>query len=282
MARLTIDIYSDVLQQTMTVDMFFPNDQEGYDRSEPEAVLYLLHGMKGNSSSWFERTAITRYASENNIIVISPQAHNSYYCNNSFGEEYFTFYTEELIQKLHSIFKIPKSKEKTFVAGLSMGGYGAMLLGLSRPDLFAACATFSGAIGLVEGAYVSSDDPFARRYLLPILGPQCEFRDELNIIKLAENVAKLPMEKQPRVLCTCGRQDFLYKANIEFKKQIQSLSMDFTYMEWDGIHDWNFWDRSIVYAISFFLKNDYDKECLDRWERPVSMEKSDLQTISYE
>ncbi len=273
MARIKLDLSSDMLQQTMSVDLFFPNDQSSYDLPEPEAVIYLLHGMHGNSSSWFERTALTRYASDNNIIIVSPQAHNSFYADNYFGEKYFTFITEELPAKLHSMFRMPAGREKTFVAGLSMGGYGAMLLGLSRPDLYSACATFSGAVGVADENYFEGED-FVKRYIMPILGPDYKVREELLINKLADKVAKLPKEKQPRVLCTCGRQDFLYNMNSDFKEHMRTLPIDFTYMEWDGEHEWYFWDKSIVYAISYFLGNDYDKKCHGEWAHSPVVEKS--------
>ncbi len=276
MARIKLDISSDMLQQTMTVDLFFPNDQGDYNLPEPAAVIYLLHGMHGNSNSWFERTAITRYASDNNIIIICPQAHNSFYADNYFGEKYFTFFTEELPTKLHSMFKMPTGRDKTFVAGLSMGGYGAMLLGLSRPDLYSACATFSGALGYGDNRYLETTDEFVKRYVMPVLGPDCKMKNELTIEKLADKVAKLAKEKQPRVLCTCGLQDYLYDMNNNFKEQMSTLPIDFTYMEWEGEHKWDFWDKSVVYAISFFLNNDYDKTCHDQWMQLPAVEKSGL------
>ncbi len=272
MANIKMDMFSDNLLQTVSVDLYFPSDRQENKGSEPCAVVYLLHGMKGTSSSWFNLTAVQRYAQDNNIILICPQAHNSFYANNYFGEDYFTFITEELPTKLQSIYNIPKEREKTFIAGLSMGGYGAMLLGLSRPDLYAACATFSGAVGITQAEYINKDDPFAQRYLRPILGPDYELRQELDILYLAKKVSELPKEQQPRILCTCGTEDFLYVPNTAFKNYIKTLPLSFTYMEWAGSHEWDFWDKSFVYAIDFFLNNGYAKKCHEQWAQQPTVE----------
>ncbi len=274
MAFIKADIYSEMLYQNMSVDLFFPSDFEEHRSSDNvNGVIYLLHGMKGNSSSWNNYTGAQRYARENNLILISPTVHNSFYADNSFGERYFTYVTEELPKVLNRIFKIPNDREKTFIAGLSMGGFGAMLLGLSRPDLYAACATFSGAVGFVQGEITNADEPFAKRFIAPILGGDLKLREDLDIIALAKKVSEMPKENQPRILCTCGKQDYLYKSNVMFKDYMKTLPLDFTFMEWTGEHDWDFWDRSLAYAIDFFLHNKFDEKCHAAWNCEVSIEK---------
>ncbi len=272
MASIKMDMFSDNLLQTVSVDIYLPYDREDYKAEGADAVIYLLHGMKGTSSSWFNLTAAQRYARENNLVLICPQAHNSFYADNYFGENYFTFISEELPKKLHKLYNFPKEREKTFIAGLSMGGYGAMLLGLGRPDLFAACATFSGAVGITQTEYINKDDPFAKRYLRPILGMDYKQRQELDVAYLAKKISELSKEKQPRILSTCGTEDFLYKPNIAFKNYMQTLPVDFTYMEWPGEHDWYFWDKSLILAIDFFLNNGCAKKCFDQWRSEPSVE----------
>ncbi len=273
MAFIKADIYSEMLYQNISVDLFFPSDFEENKEADIEGVIYLLHGMKGNSSSWFNLTAAQRYARENNVILISPSVHNSFYADTYFGEKYFTYVTQELPFKLNKIFNIPNNREKTFIAGLSMGGYGAMLLGLSRPDLYAACATFSGAVGVGNGEIEDKDSPFVKRFMAPILGPDLKMREDLDLSSLAKKVSLLDEDKQPRILCTCGTEDYLYSANVAFKNEMQNLPLDFTYMEWTGTHDWDFWDRSLSIAIDFFLNNGYDKKCHDAWSYEIKVEK---------
>ncbi len=275
MAFIKVDLFSEMLYQNIGVDLFFPLDFEEYkDVNEVRGVIYLLHGMKGNSSSWFNYTAALRYARENNLILISPTVHNSFYADNYAGEKYFKYVSEELPQKLNKMFNIPTDREKTFIAGLSMGGFGAMLLGLSRPDLYAACASFSGAVGLLQNEIKDKEEPFVKRFLMPILGPEFKAREDLELPVLAKKVSELEKEKQPKILCTCGTEDYLYKANVMFKDYMKTLPLEFTYMQWTGTHDWDFWDRSLAIAINFFLNNDYDKKVHSAWEYEVLTEKN--------
>ncbi len=274
MAFIKVDIFSEMLHQNIAVDLFFPLDFEEYKEvDEVKGVIYLLHGMKGNSSSWFNYTAALRYARENNLILISPTAHNSFYADNFAGERYFTYLTEELPQKLSKMFNIPTTREKTFIAGLSMGGFGAMLLGLSRPDLYAACASFSGAVGLGQNE-IKEEDAFAKRFLAPILGPEFKFREDLELSILAKKVSTLKEGEKPKILCTCGTEDYLYKTNVMFKDYMKTLPLDFTFMQWTGTHDWDFWDRSLAIAIDFFLGNDYDKKVHSAWQYEIEIEKN--------
>ncbi len=109
-------------------------------------VLYLLHGLSDDHSIWLRRTSIERYAAAYGIAVVMPNGHRSYYSDMSSGLKYFTYISEELPKIMGSFFKFSRKKEDTFVAGLSMGGFGAMKLALNCPDQFAAAGCFSSAI----------------------------------------------------------------------------------------------------------------------------------------
>ncbi len=275
MAYIQAEIRSELLAQNMSVSLFFPNDADPTKSCEPKAVIYLLHGMTGNSQCWFSLTSAQRYASDNSIILVAPQAHNSFYADMATGEKYFTYITEELPAMLKSIFNIPTEREKTFVAGFSMGGYGAMLVGLSRPDLYAGCATFSGAVGVATmNREIDANDPFIKRYMVPILGADLVMREELDLTLLAQKVAALPADERPKILSTCGFEDFLYEGNVMFKTFMQALPLEFKYMEWTGDHEWGFWDKSLVYAIDYFLDNGYAEKIHQAWAHTPKIESN--------
>ncbi len=273
MAYIKAQIFSEIINQDLYVDLFLPSDSRELRNSEPKAVIYLLHGMSGNNSAWFNLCPLVRYASENNVVIVSPQGHNSFYVNQKLGVDYFKYMTDELPVMLDKLFKIPKGRDKTFVAGLSMGGYGALLLGLSRPDLFAACASFSGAVGIAKDKIATQDENFIRSYMMPIFGENLEERDELNLYLLAEKVSKMKEDMKPNVLCTCGINDFLYEDNIEFKNYMKNLDINFRYMEWEGEHEGGFWDRSLVYAIDYFLDSNYADKIHNAWSYKVNIEE---------
>ncbi len=134
-----------------------PGDpQDNYQT--PFRVLYLLHGYSDDQTAWQRWTSIERYAEGLNLAVVMPAAQNSFYTDMVHGGKFFTFLTEELPAVVHDLFPLSTERADTFVAGLSMGGYGAFKLALSRPDLYAAAASLSGALDICE-VVKENDDP---------------------------------------------------------------------------------------------------------------------------
>lgn len=97
-------------------------------------MLYLLHGLSDNHSCWLRRTAVDRYAEEYGIAVVMPEVQRSFYCDMAHGPAYFTYIADELPQICQRLFRLSDKREDTFIAGNSMGGYGALKAALSRPE----------------------------------------------------------------------------------------------------------------------------------------------------
>ena len=135
-----------------------------------------------------------------------------------------------------------------------MGGYGALKLGLRRPDLFAGCAGFSGCLDIEAlRATLAQADPGLQGEAKAIFGEDLVIKPEDNLFYLVEKTALLPKAQLPKVMVTCGTEDFLYSHNTRFRDTIQALPYEFTYREWPGTHEWGFWDRSLQYALEFFF-----------------------------
>src|SRR5690554_3728055 len=111
-------------------------------------TLYLLHGLSDDHTIWLRRTNIERYVSNRGIAVVMPAVHRSFYTDMAIGYKYWTFVSEELPDIARSFFPLSDSREDNFVAGLSMGGYGAFKMALRCPEKFAAGASLSGALDL--------------------------------------------------------------------------------------------------------------------------------------
>ncbi|WP_440912121.1 alpha/beta hydrolase, partial [Enterococcus innesii] len=157
MAFLQANIYSNVLEMEVMIDVILPQSTKKKIGTQSQStgtdlpVLYLLHGMNGNHSVWQRRTSIERYAAEYQLAVIMPSTDLGWYTDTTYEMKYWTFIAEELPQICHELFpQLTQKREKTFAAGLSMGGYGAVKLGLRKPDQFAAVASLSGALALAE------------------------------------------------------------------------------------------------------------------------------------
>lgn len=140
------------------------------------------------------------------------------------------------------------------MAGLSMGGYGALKLGLRCPDLFAGCAGFSGCLDMEAlRATLTQVDSGLLGEAKAIFGEDLVIKPEDNLFYLVEKTALLPKTQLPKVMVTCGTEDFLYAHNIRFRDTIQALPYEFSYREWPGTHEWGFWDQSLQYALEFFF-----------------------------
>ncbi len=151
MAVMKIEYYSQVLDMEWGVNVLYPDANRV---EEPECkdvpVLYLLHGMSGNHNSWLKRTNVERLLRGTNLIVVMPNTSNGWYTDTQYGFDYYTALAEELPQVLKRFFPNMTSKrEKTFLAGLSMGGYGCFKLALAT-NRFSRAASFSGALSFQD------------------------------------------------------------------------------------------------------------------------------------
>ena len=275
MSFINSTVYSNILRQDIHLDLFMPQDKPEYGITKPKAVIYFLHGLGSSEKQFREYTATNRYARDNDVAVVYISAPQSFYSDMKYGLPYYTYITEDLPQILKSIYGLDFPREKTFIAGLSMGGYGAFRIGLSRPDIFGACASLSGACDIrgmaerikqmpeIKGDYLSA---------IPVFGEKLEISEDRDLFRLADKVSKMPKEQQPRIFLCMGKQDplpGLIEGAHALRDRIRESGIEnFKYMEWDGGHDYLFWDRAMMHIMAYFLENDYDKEKIGYWSCP--------------
>ncbi len=269
MAFLDCKLQSQILQTTVGVKLYFPSDLPADVGFNIKGVLTLLHGLTNSGDSWVQMTAAPRYAADNGLVLVMPDCGNSFYQNMVYGGAYKTFITEELPMLLGRMFRLPTRRDQNFIAGLSMGGYGALYLGLSRPDLYAGCASFSGAVDLAM-MLAQPDHPGVREVFAPIFGDSLALPPSSDLHTLVRAVAALPAAQQPKVLLTNGLQDiepyYIAPQNDSLHRTAKAAGLaSYCRMQWNGVHEWNFWDRSLVYAIDYFLGNGYAAKKLDDW-----------------
>lgn len=278
MAYINSTVYSNVLRQEVALDLFLPNDKPEHGIVKPCAVMYFLHGLGSSEKRFREYTAVNRYAADNDLAVVYVSAPQSFYNDMKYGLPYYTYITEELPQLLKSMYNIDFPREKTFIAGLSMGGYGAYRIGLSKPEMFGAVASLSGACDIKLMAETVKKMPVVdgdSKSFTPVFGDDLEISPEQDLYYLAKEVSKLPKGKQPRTILLTGKQDDLFFLHDQAKvlgDYMKGLDLaEFKYMEWNGVHDYTFWDRAILHTISFFLQNDYDKKQIELWKTEANI-----------
>ncbi len=239
MALLHVNFFSNILGMMMNMDVILPQDTP-HDAVYP--VLYLLHGMSDDHSVWQRRTSIERYADEKRIAVVMPTTHLGWYTDMKHGLKYYTFIAKELPAICRDLFpKISPRREDTFAAGLSMGGYGALKLGLLDSETFSAVASLSGAVNMS----VYKDENNKSDLFYNVFGTPDEFCGSDNDLyavagRLAESGRKLP-----KIYLWCGTEDFLYNQNISMRDRLNSLHYNLTYEESSGDHQWKYWDKKI-------------------------------------
>lgn len=246
MALIQCHFFSDVLGLSTSMTVILPQATErqiglkGRADTVKHPTLFLLHGMSDDCSIWLRRTSIERYVAPRGLAVVMPEVGRSYYTDMAHGLKYWTFISEELPRIARSFFPLSDKREDNFVAGLSMGGYGAFKLALRKPESFAAAASLSGALDIkravkswlkAEGGNIFGD---TRR----ING------SENDLFSLARKAKKQGMAL-PKLYQVCGTEDFVYQDNVKFKRHAERLKLDLDYHEGPGSHEWGFWDNRI-------------------------------------
>jgi S-formylglutathione hydrolase FrmB len=255
MALFQCSFYSDALKLSTSMNVILPQKaqtQIGMDSNVAEnpAVLYLLHGMSDDHSIWLRRTSIERYVANLPIAVVMPNAGRSFYTDMAHGSAYWTFISEELPQIVQSFFKVSKDWKKTFVAGLSMGGYGAFKLALTHPERYAAAASLSGVLDI--SAFDRNTGGTITPELTDIFGPLDKLPGSAN--DLLALVDGFPKSAKTKFYQCCGTSDFLYQGNLTFRDHAKKL--DLTYEEHDGkTHEWGYWDHQIQRVLEWLPLN---------------------------
>ena len=252
---LNCRFYSPMLRRNTQVNVILPTPGEE-DTPVPKdvKVLYLLHGMHGDADSWLHSSNIERYADKAGIAVVMPSVNNSFYQDMVHGERFFSFMTEELPKFVQGLFPVSRKREDTYIAGLSMGGYGAYYIGLSQPEKYAAIASFSGAldVGFRYTPLAGKDAP-RPFYVEDCFGdPGTIAGSDRDVFRLYEKTAE--KGKVPRLYQSCGPADFLYGMNVAANKALTKLGADITWREAPGVeHEWDFWDSEIRWLLENWL-----------------------------
>lgn len=251
MAFIQCDFYSDVLGLSTSMNVILPqntNSQIGMENNaigDRYPVLYLLHGLSDDHTIWQRRTSIERYVAPLGLAVVMPAVHRSFYTDMEKGYQYWTFISEEVPNIARQFFPISGQREDNFVAGLSMGGYGAFKIALSHPDRYAAAASLSGAVDIAaEVEEIPKDEQLYEEFRL-LFGETENVRDSNNDLFHLIKKLKSSKEEQPYLFQCCGTEDFLYDDNIRFRDFCRQEGIEITYEEEKGSHEWGYWDKKI-------------------------------------
>jgi putative tributyrin esterase len=265
MAIMECNYFSSVLMNNVTFNVFIPTP-EGNEQITDDAtkkmyhyndgrlpVVYLLHGAFGNYCSWMRFSSVERYAQAHRCALVMASAENSFYQDMYHGLRFETFFSKELPEFIKNVFPVSGRREDTYIAGFSMGGYGAWFLALSHPELYCKAASMSGALDIAAlgSSSAGKDDAFSALW-------SNNFEDPFHLGGTKYDLFRLYKDCEaagtlPELYQTCGRQDILYDMNISAKNRLEKMGAKFVYKEDEGMHDWNFWDKHIQDVFDWML-----------------------------
>jgi S-formylglutathione hydrolase FrmB len=220
----------------------------GYNNSQQRyPVLYLLHGWTGDYTNWVKLTKLVEYSRRYPMIIITPDAQNSWYVNSATvpADRFEDYIINDLIREVDTRWRTIASPDRRAIAGLSMGGYGSVLFGLKHSESFAA-------VGSVSGAFAG---PIGIEHVMPNLRESTDqafgaigstTRTDNDIYPLLYSaLAKTGGVSVPYFFLECGSQDPLLPSNRKFVEELSSKNVSYEYHEYPGAHTWEFWDQSL-------------------------------------
>lgn len=264
MALMDIRIYSEILNRSVSFKAIIPGDNRKTEKRDfPRAfsreikTLYLLNGREGDNCDYLYKTDILSIAMKNNIAVIMPSGENSWYVDKNQSTSHFKeFIGKELVNYVQTTFHLSKKKEDNFIGGLSMGGYGAICIGLTYYNTFSKIVGLSSAL-IIEDITSSRSqrnnlDLYNFEYIFD--GIKNLRESDKNPITLIDrnHLLNLPI---PKIFLCIGKNDFLYESNKSFIKYLDNLDINYKYEESEGIHDWKFWNTWLEPSIQWLLEN---------------------------
>ncbi len=240
MAMLSLEFWSATLDKWTTAKVFV-NDKA----RPPYPSLYMLHGLAGDQNHWTRYTLLERQAREFPFLIVMLDGARSFYCDSVLGP-YETFIVKELVPYIDRLLPTRKPRRYRAVGGLSMGGYGAIKLGLKYPDLFGAVAAHSAAVQFAHNRTPEVSGIPEVETILASTDVQSN-----DVYALAEESAA---RKRPKLYFDCGREDFLRPENDRFHRHLKKLDFKHVYRRFPGGHTWEYWNEHVGEALCFLLK----------------------------
>jgi len=242
---------SDALNRDTTVDVLLPEKLPADDCP----VVTLLHGMHGSYDSWLRKTCIERFAAKRGIAVIMPDGANSFYQDMKYGEKYFTLIASEIPERMRNTFGFSAKREKNFIAGLSMGGYGAFHTALCLPWQYAGAASLSGSLDLRLRNVNPEKWPLCKAiwgedFLQTVPG------SDADLMHLFESFPDA--SPAPKLFFARGTEDPLYPMHRNMIEALQKRGdrFNWTAEEGPGAHNWIFWNDWIGRALDAILPEE--------------------------
>ncbi|MGI8788648.1 MAG: alpha/beta hydrolase [Pyrinomonadaceae bacterium] len=220
------------------------------EKAQRYPVVYLLHGLTGSFDNWTERSKVVEYAAKYNYILVTPEGANGWYADSATvpNDKYESYIVQELVPEIDKKFRTVADRNHRAVAGLSMGGYGAIKFGLKEPEMFVLVGSFSGALqaaSLTEKMLGNGWKALTDSIMSVYGAEDSQTRKANDVFKIVREMPADKMKNLPFIYFACGTEDGLIGTNREFSALLLEKKIPHEFRESPGIHDWKFWDAQI-------------------------------------
>lgn len=240
--------WSSLLKRELPFRVVLPENYETSEAYYP--VLYLLHGLFGSRTNWLELTELKKHLSGYDLVVVLPEGYDKWYTDSAtiIEDKFESSFVREFIPTIEKKYRVYKSQEKRAIAGLSMGGFGALKFALKSPGLFAFAGSMSGAFNAPHIAAGSAGEEWEE--LLPsiseVFGEEnSRTRIENDLFGIIQAIPPGAVSSVPYLYLDCGREDGFLKVNGKLAELLQKKKIAFEYRELPGGHDWDYWNRQL-------------------------------------
>lgn len=210
-------------------------------------VIYLLHGLTGHFDNWTDKTKLGEYMVGRKVIIVTPEGENGWYTDGATNanDKYESYIIKELIPEIDKRFRTIPEREGRAIAGLSMGGYGALKFGIKYPEMFSIAGSFSGALGAASFPSTGQNAALLKSLNI-IFGPaDSETRKANDIFKMIREITPEKRKVLPVLYIDCGTEDFLFQNNRDFVDLLFEKGVPHEFRQLPGGHTWAYWDKQV-------------------------------------
>lgn len=243
----TIRFQSKLVKATLPYNVILPADYNSSTTSR-YPVLYLLHGLTGHYTDWASRTNIADYAQQYRLIVVMPEGNDGWYTDSAIAEneKYESYITKELIPDVQQRYRTIEARYGRAIAGLSMGGYGAIKFGLKSPSTFVFAGSMSGVLGVASLA--EKETPSGWVSSLKLFGAvDSDTRKANDVFEIINQLAPARIAALPYFYFDCGTEDLslIFSHNRQLAALMSEKKIAHEYRQLPGDHSWGYWDRQV-------------------------------------
>lgn len=262
MAYIQCNFWSEVLGKCCDMTVLLPQRAPVHPetrRGKPAPkrtypVLYLLHGLCGDHRTWLANTDLEHLAQNSNLVIVMPDGGRGFFTDMAHGMRYGAFFADELPEIVASMFPVSSKREECFVAGASMGGYGALRLAFSTPERFGAAFAMSPLVDLAR-AITRGNSAISPEEMRGVFGdPDEQVARSNDLLALARQART--GDAPPRVAVCCGTKDLLYNDAANICGELEKMAWpELQYsLHAPGKHDWSYWSAQIPAMLDFCRK----------------------------